>query len=61
MKFDVWEFPESCKKCGHHDNNDPTEPIAYLDANTKLCEFCFEDEDEENMDLEDRFEMLMNK
>ncbi len=47
MTFDGWEYPEKCKKCGAHDNQDKEFPIAYLDANTKLCEFCFESEDEE--------------
>ncbi len=47
-KFDPWEYPEKCKICGHYDNYNPQEPITLLDANTKLCEFCFVDEDEED-------------
>lgn len=46
--FDAWEFPEKCKKCGRCDNQDTKEPIAILDANTKLCEFCYEESEDES-------------
>lgn len=45
-EFDVWEFPQKCEKCGWFDNYDEKEPLAYLDANYKLCEECFEYEKE---------------
>ncbi len=41
--FDVWEYPQKCEGCGGFDNRDENEPTCYLDANTKLCEFCFFD------------------
>lgn len=41
--FDAWEFSEKCKKCCQYDNDDVKHPITILDANTKLCEFCYED------------------
>lgn len=41
--FDAWEFPEKCKKCGRYDNNDPKEPVTILDVSSKLCEFCFDE------------------
>jgi len=44
--FDAWEFPQRCAGCGHQDNYDRKFPVAILDANTKLCEFCFADEEE---------------
>lgn len=43
-QFDAWEFPEACCQCGRYDNENANEPVAVLDANTKLCEFCFEEE-----------------
>jgi hypothetical protein len=44
--FDGWEFPERCKCCGRQDNHDKEFPVTYLDCETKLCEFCFEEEEE---------------
>lgn len=40
--FDGWEFALRCKKCGRQDNHDKKEPVTVLDANKKLCEFCFD-------------------
>lgn len=45
--FDAWEYPQKCVKCGRFDNNDPKEPVTILDANTKLCIFCFMQEEED--------------
>lgn len=44
--FDVWEFPFKCKRCGKQDNYDKDYPTCYLDVNTKLCEFCFAEQEE---------------
>ena len=41
--IDIWEFPEACKKCGSFGAGTKKEPIQYLDVETRLCEFCFED------------------
>jgi hypothetical protein len=43
MKFDPWEFPEKCKQCGSYSNYCKNEPFQILDCQTKLCEFCFEE------------------
>jgi hypothetical protein len=45
--FDAWEYPEKCKNCGQCDNHDTNHPTTLLDAKTKLCEFCFSEQDEE--------------
>lgn len=45
--FDAWEYPQKCENCGRFDNCDEKNPVAILDANTKLCEFCFIEEEEE--------------
>ena len=47
MKFDAWEYPQKCVKCGRQDNCDKKEPVTILDAHTKLCEFCFINEEDE--------------
>lgn len=46
MTFDAWEYPQKCEKCGRYDNHDENQPVTVLDANTKLCEFCFDDGEE---------------
>ncbi len=45
-EFDGWEFPEKCKECGRFDNHDKNQPVAFLDCATKLCEFCFVDQEQ---------------
>ena len=45
--FDAWEYPQKCEGCGRYDNDNEKEPTCVLDAKTKLCEFCYEDQDED--------------
>jgi hypothetical protein len=44
--FDGWWLPRKCKKCKRHDGFDPKQPVTFLDIKTKLCEFCFAEEKE---------------
>lgn len=46
--FDVWEYAQKCEGCGRFDNHSPEAPTCYLDADTKLCEFCWSDKFEED-------------
>jgi len=53
--FDPWEYPEKCKKCDRYDNHDPKQPVTVLDSNNKLCEFCYEDMEDEVCDLPNNY------
>lgn len=47
IEFDGWEFQGRCKKCNSQSNNDIKQPVSFLDVQTKLCEFCFSEINDE--------------
>lgn len=43
----IYEFIElgcKCQGCGRHDNYDARNPMCYVEATSKKCELCFEQE-----------------
>lgn len=50
------EFPQVCEMCGYQDNEDLEAPRTLLDEETKLCVECWEKEEVEFYQNEDKGE-----